>query len=183
VIASYQALSGAGYPGYSAMEMTANCIPYIAGEEKKVEIEVSKIFGKLNDREIQPAQWHIFPHCVRVPSIVGHLISVHAVIEQKSSEEQVKSLFNDYKQREQILGLPMAPNQPVLFFDEPSRPQPRLDVNAGEPKRAQGMAISVGRLTVSWPVVRFITLSHNLIRGAAGGSILNAELAIREGLL
>ena len=183
VIASYQALSGAGYPGYSAMEMSANCIPYIAGEEKKVEIEVEKIFGKIYKNTIQPVDWNIAAHCVRVPTIVGHLISVHAIGERELPHSAIEYRFQNFKPGKSVLGLPTAPVQPILLLNEPDRPQPRLDVNAGEPARARGMAISVGRLTVLGPIIRFITLSHNLIRGAAGGSILNAELALREGLL
>jgi len=183
VIASYQALSGAGYPGYAVMEMSANCIPYIAGEEKKVEIEVAKIFGKRINGEIAPVEWNIFPHCVRVPTIVGHLISVHVVLEKDTELDIIEKRFKQYLPGENVLGLHTAPIRPIYFLDEVNRPQPRLDVNLGEPARAQGMAISVGRLTVQGPIIRFITLSHNLIRGAAGGSIINAELAVREGLL
>ena len=184
VVASYQALSGAGYPGYSAMEMSANCIPYIAGEEKKVEIEVEKIFGKLyKNTIIQPVDWNIFPHCVRVPSIVGHLISVHVVGERELPYSAIEYRFKNFKPCKKALGLPSSPYQPIIFLEEANRPQPRLDVDAGEPARARGMAVSVGRLTVLGPVIRFFTLSHNLVRGAAGGSVLNAELAFREGLL
>jgi len=183
VVASYQAISGAGYPGHSAMDITANVIPYISNEEPKVRRECVKIFGDVEGDTIRPRDWEIHAHCVRVPTLVGHMISVHLDIEEKASLEQVESLIENYTPPQQVAGLPSAPSQPVLFTRDPLRPQPRLDVDAGDPERARGMAVTIGRLEAGEGVVRFLTLSNNLVRGAAGGSILNAELACREGLL
>jgi aspartate-semialdehyde dehydrogenase len=111
------------------------------------------------------------------------MISVHVELKNEADEEMVQSLFQGYQSPNAVKGLPTAPQKPVLFSEDPLRPQPRLDVNAGSPDRARGMAVTVGRLSVDGPIIRFVTLSNNLVRGAAGGSILNAELASRENLL
>jgi aspartate-semialdehyde dehydrogenase len=183
VVASYQAISGAGYPGVSAMDISGNVIPYIDGEEPKVLKECAKIFGAVNGTTIRPVDWEIHAHCVRVPTLVGHLLSVHAEVEQATSLDEVKTRFEEYLPDRPVHGLPTAPVKPVLLTMDKFRPQPSRDVMVGDPIRAQGMAVTVGRLEVDKQIIRFITLSNNLIRGAAGGSVLNAELANREGLL
>ena len=183
IVSSYQALSGAGYPGHAALEMSANCIPHIPKEEEKVRIETKKIFGTFARDGIKPSNWAVFPHCVRVSTPVGHLISVHAKIAKRADVKTIAERFRKFKPPNRISQLPSSPYQAVLLRDEPDRPQPRLDSAAGEPERARGMAVSVGRLSVSGKIIRFVALSHNLIRGAAGGSILNAELLYREGWL
>ncbi len=183
IIASYQAISGSGYPGHSALDMTANVIPYIAGEEPKVLAECRKIFGEVAGSQISPTTWEIHAHCLRVATVVGHMISVHVELEKEADEEMVQSLFQAYESPDAVKGLATAPLKPVIFSEDPLRPQPRLDVDAGTPGRARGMAVTVGRLSVDGPVIRFVTLSNNLVRGAAGGSILNAELARRENIL
>ncbi len=183
VVASYQAISGAGYPGLSAMDIQGNVIPYIGNEEPKLLSETKKICGTFNDSHILDADWEIHAHCIRVPAIVGHLISVHAEMENDMEYDKVLSAFQNYKSPEQVAGLPTAPEQAVIYRTEIDRPQHRYDVKAGSPERAAGMAVSVGRLQVEGNIIRFVTLSNNLVRGAAGGSILNAEMAYRQGLL
>ena len=183
IMASYQAISGAGYPGLPTMDILTNVIPYIGGEEPKVLAECAKIFGKCDSDVIKDADWEIHAHCVRVQTIVGHLISVHLELEKEVKYEEVLNLIKSYKAPEKVAGLPTAPVEPVLYTDVPTRPQPMLDINAGDPQRAAGMAVTIGRLEVKGNIVRFLTLSNNLVRGAAGGSILNAELAYQEKLI
>ena len=182
IVASYQAISGAGYPGLSAMDIMGNVVPYIGGEEPKLLRETKKICGTYANGAIQTPDWEIHAHCIRVPAIVGHLISVHAEMEKPVDHDKVLSSFQNYKTPEAVAGLPTTPDQPVIYRPEPDRPQHRYDVNAGTPERASGMAVSVGRLQVEGNIIRFVTLSNNLVRGAAGGSVLNAELAYRQGI-
>jgi aspartate-semialdehyde dehydrogenase len=183
VVASYQAISGAGYPGVSALDISGNVIPYIDGEEPKVRKECAKIFGRVEGAIIQPTDWEIYAHCVRVPTLVGHLLSVHVEVETNSTLEQVQAYYENYQPDRPVQGLPTAPVKPVVLTMDKTRPQPSRDIMLGEPARTQGMTVSVGRLEVEKNIIRFITLSNNLVRGAAGGSVLNAELALREGLL
>lgn len=182
VVASYQAISGAGYPGLSALDILGNVIPYIKNEEPKVRSECAKICGKFNGSDIVPMEWEVYAHCIRVQTITGHLISVHVELEKAVTFEAVKNAIVQFQAPEVVQGLPTAPVQPILYSEEIDRPQPRYDVLAGSPGRAKGMAVVIGRLEVEKNVVRFVTLSNNLVRGAAGGSVLNAELAYRQGL-
>ncbi len=183
VVASYQAISGAGYPGLSALDILGNVIPYIKNEESKLRAETAKICGELAGNAIAPVDWDIFAHCIRVQTVTGHLISVHAELENETDAATIKSAIANYKTPEEVAGLPTAPEQPVLYTEAPDRPQPRYDVMSGTPQRAQGMAVVVGRLQVEKNVIRYVTLSNNLVRGAAGGSVLNAELARTKGML
>jgi len=183
IIASYQAVSGAGYPGVPAMDISGNIIPWIDGEEAKVRQECNKIFGRVTVSGLEPAGWEVHAHCVRVPTLVGHLISTHVELEQPVTREDVAACYRDYRPPEAVAGLPMAPERPVLLSEGTNRPQPRLDADAGGPGRRRGMAVVVGRLEISGAVVRQVNLANNLVRGAAGGSLLNAELALRAGYL
>lgn len=183
IVASYQAISGAGYPGQAGLDVLGNVIPFISGEEPKVRKECAKIMGKLNGSAIEPTDWEIHAHCFRVPTVVGHLVSVHVEVSQDVEYQDVVQRFCTFLPPKQVAGLPTAPLRPILLNMESTRPQPRLDVDAGEPVRAKGMAVTVGRLETSGKIVRFAALSNNLVRGAAGGSVLNAELAYRENLL
>lgn len=183
IVASYQAISGAGYPGLSAMDIMGNVIPFIKGEEPKMRLECRKIFGAYNGATIDDREWEIHAHCVRVPTMIGHLISVHAEVEQDVTQEQVVQAIEDYRSPQEVSGLPTAPEYPVLYTSVPTRPQPGMDVDAGDTPRSKGMAVTIGRLEVEKNLIRFITLSNNLVRGAAGGSVLNAELAYRRNLL
>ncbi len=183
VVASYQAVSGAGYPGLSIFDISNNVIPYIAGEEPKVLEECAKICGQFNGSDIVPVDWDIYAHCVRVQTIIGHLISVHIELDEKVDKKDIVNLISQFSTPEILFGLPTAPEQPVIYTEALDRPQPRYDIDAGTPERAKGMAVIIGRLDVQENVIRFITLSNNLVRGAAGGSVLNAELAFKRSMI
>lgn len=183
VIASYQAVSGAGYPGLSFLDITNNVIPYIQNEEPKMAYETQKICGRFDGSKIVPTDWEIHAHCFRVQTVIGHLISVHLELDEEVTQEQVEELIQKYRPPAEVAGLPTAPELPVIYTSKPDRPQPLYDVNVGTPERAAGMAVVIGRLQVEKNIVRFATLSNNLVRGAAGGSVLNAELAFRNSLL
>lgn len=183
VVASYQAISGAGYPGLPALDILGNVIPYINNEEPKLRRETTKICGTFEDGVIVPADWEVYAHCIRVQTTIGHLISAHIELDTQPSREEVKRAILNYTSPPEVAGLPTAPQQAILFSEEADRPQPRYDVLLGTPERTRGMAIKIGRLEVERNIVRFVTLSNNLVRGAAGGSVLNAELAYRKGIL
>jgi len=183
VVASYQAISGAGYPGVSALDINGNVIPYIKNEEPKMVAETRKICGEYSNSAIKPTDWEVYAHCVRVPTIVGHLISVHVELDKPTDYESVLANIKNYKTPAAVAGLPTTPDKPVIYNTDVDRPQPRYDVNLGAPKRTRGMAVAIGRLEVNKNIVRFVTISNNLVRGAAGGSVLNAELAYRQNML
>lgn len=183
IVASYQAVSGAGYPGIPAMDISGNVIPYIDGEEPKVRKECGKIFGRVGPAGLEPAQWQVYAHCIRVPTLVGHLVSTHVELAEALTLEQVTGLFRDYQSPVEVAGLPTAPLKPIILATDRNRPQPMRDADAGEPARAAGMAVTVGRLEVEGNIVRYVNLANNLVRGAAGGSVLNAELCLRQGLI
>lgn len=183
IVASYQAVSGAGYPGVPALDISANVIPWIDGEEGKVRQEIAKIFGEVEDGGLRPADWEIHAHCVRVPTMVGHLVSTHVELEHSVDQEEVERRYREFRTPPSLVGLPMAPEQPLLLAGAINRPQPRWDAEAGGSGRRAGMAVVVGRLEVAGSIVRLVNLANNLVRGAAGGSVLNAELALRTGLI
>jgi aspartate-semialdehyde dehydrogenase len=176
-IASYQALSGAGLPGPAAMEMMGNVLPHIEGEEGKVREEALKILGTLKDREVVPAQYQIHPTCVRVGTPHGHLLVLQLTLRDQVDEQDVRRALHNFNGVPQQLDLPTAPERPIMVRSEADRPQPRLDINAGGPGRAEGMSVSIGRVRIEGHRLRMVALVHNLVRGAAGGSLLNAELA------
>ncbi len=173
LITTMQAVSGAGYPGISSLDMIDNIIPYIAGEEEKSEKEPLKILGKIENGRIVSAQnISIAAHCNRVPVIDGHTACVSVEFEKKTSKEKILELWQEF----QGLKLPSAPLHPIIYREENCRPQPKLDKHAGG-----GMAITVGRLRpCSVLDFRFVALSHNTLRGAAKGGVLNAELALEK---
>jgi len=179
IVSSYQAVSGAGYPGVPALDISGNLIPWIAGEEEKVRQECNKIFGQSTAAGIDPAEWEVHAHCVRVPTLVGHLVSTHVELEHEVTFTEIEERYRTFVPPAEVAGLPMAPDQPVVLTEAAGRPQPRSDVDAGGPGRRSGMAVVVGRLEVSGRIVRQVNLANNLVRGAAGGSVLNAELALR----
>jgi aspartate-semialdehyde dehydrogenase len=173
IITTLQALSGAGHPGVSSMDVIDNVIPFIPGEEEKSEIEPLKILGSIENEEIKLNNTLKFSaQCNRVPVLDGHLASVSLKLKNNVTESEILKYWKTFKGVPQELKLPLAPQQPIHYTDLPARPQPRLDRN-----RDKGMAVTVGRLR-KCPVLdyRFVALSHNTIRGAAGGGILNAEL-------
>ena len=172
IIVSMQALSGAGYPGVSSMDIIDNILPFIKGEEPKVETEPLKILGKFNGKEIENASIAISAQCNRVPVRDSHLCSISIGLKKKASVQEVISAMENFKGLPQELKLPTAPAQPIIVRKEEDRPQPIMDRNAGK-----GMSAVVGRVR-ECPVlgIKFDVLSHNTVRGAAGAAILNAEL-------
>jgi aspartate-semialdehyde dehydrogenase len=181
VVATMQAVSGAGYPGVPSLDMIDNVVPFIGGEEEKSETEPGKIFGRVEGGVIVPDDSiKISAHCNRVPVSDGHSACVSLEFGgKKPSIEEIISIWDSFKGLPQELGLPSAPERPIIYRREDNRPQPNKDRDAGH-----GMAVSVGRLRPC-PVfdVRFIGLSHNTNRGAAGGGILNAELLKARGYI
>jgi aspartate-semialdehyde dehydrogenase len=179
MITTLQAISGAGYPGVPSWDILGNVIPFIDGEEHKIETETKKILGCYGDKRIDPHPVTVSASTTRVPVQNGHTESISVGFEQRASEEAVVAALNGFAGRPQQLDLPSAPAQPVVYLSEKNRPQPALDVDRGN-----GMTVTVGRLrTCSILDYKFIALGHNTIRGAAGTAILNAELMHREGLL
>jgi aspartate-semialdehyde dehydrogenase len=179
MVTTLQAISGAGYPGVASWDILANVIPYIGGEEEKVETEARKILGTFSKGQIDFHPVRISATTTRVPVHNGHTQSISVGLEQQPAPDAIIDAWNSFRGRPQALDLPSAPKQPIVYLTEPNRPQPLLDVN-----REGGMAVSVGRLR-RCPLFdfKFVALGHNTIRGAAGAAILNAELMHREGLL
>ncbi len=174
---SLQALSGAGYPGVPSLDITDNIIPYIGGEEEKVEWEPRKMLGTLNGQEIDLAPFAISAHTNRVAVSDGHTVCLSVELRDRADAKRVAQALRSYQAPAISADLPSAPRPVIVLREENDRPQPRLDRMTG-----QGMATVVGRLRPD-PVfdVKMIVLSHNTVRGAAGGSIYNAELLVRQG--
>jgi aspartate-semialdehyde dehydrogenase len=179
IVTTMQALSGAGYPGHSAIDMLGNVIPFIGGEDEKVETEPLKIMGALDGDRISFADCRISAHTNRVFVEDGHMECVSVELERKATPDEVARVLAQFSSLPQELKLPSAPERPVIVTEEKDRPQPRFDRDAGD-----GMSAVVGRIR-ECPVfdIRFVVLSHNTIRGAAGAAILNAELMRAKGLL
>jgi len=180
IVATMQALSGAGYPGHSAIDMLGNVIPFIGGgEEEKMETEPLKIMGSLDGNGIRFADCLISAHTNRVFVEDGHMECVSVELERKAKPDEVARVLAQFSSLPQELKLPSAPERPVIVTDERDRPQPRFDRDAGN-----GMSAVVGRIR-ECPVfdIRFVVLSHNTIRGAAGAAILNAELMKAHGFI
>lgn len=172
-----QALSGAGYPGVSALDITDNVIPFIAGEEEKIERETRKILGRFHEGRVATAEFPVSAQCHRVNVVDGHLAAVRVTLGRPAEPSELRAAFAAFRGLPQELGLPSAPTHPIVVRDEPDRPQPRLDRDAG-----RGMSVSVGRIARDGVLGhRFVVLSHNTIRGAAGAAILNAELLLAKG--
>lgn len=178
-VATMQAVSGAGYPGVPSLDILGNVIPYIPGEEPKMEAESRKLLGSLGPSGVVLADLAVSAHCNRVAVEDGHTESVSIQLRQRAPAEEVIAAWNEFRCLPQKLKLPTAPEQPVIYEGAPDRPQPRLDRDRG-----QGMSAVVGRLRpcgiFDW---KFTVLSHNTIRGAAGAAVLNAELLHAQGYL
>jgi len=180
IVTTFQAVSGAGYPGVPSLDIVGNVIPYIGGdEENKVESEPQKILGSLEDGRVRPLPFTVSASCNRVPTIDGHLVTASVELEQRPGREDILRALCSFSGLPQERELPSAPRRPIHLMEAPDRPQPRKD--AGLEK---GMATAVGRLRecsiLHW---KFVALSHNVLRGAAGAALLNAELMRSEGLL
>jgi aspartate-semialdehyde dehydrogenase len=180
IATSMQALSGAGYPGVPSLDAIDNVIPFVAeSEEIKMNSEPNKMLGLWRGQKVEPAGINISAHCNRVPVSDGHLVTVSARFKHKASLGDILEAWQSWTPLPQQLNLPSAPQPPLVIRTEDNRPQPRLDRDAGK-----GMATSIGRLRpCSVMDVRFVALAHNTIRGAAGGSVLNAELMYVQGML
>ena len=180
-VTTLQALSGGGQTTITSLEMRENVIPFIGGEEEKTENEPLKILGHVTNAGIQNTdQIDISAICTRVPVIDGHTAVVNIRFkDKKPSIDTVKSIWQNFKGLPQTEKFPMAPNKPILYFEEENRPQPKLDRNL-----EKGMAVSVGRLAEDkFFDIRYVALSHNTVRGAGGGAILMAELLVQKGYI
>jgi aspartate-semialdehyde dehydrogenase len=175
---SMQAVSGAGYPGVPSMDILDNVIPFIGNEEEKMEEELLKLLGTLDGHVVKPLPARMSASCNRVAVVDGHTVCVSIKLARPATREEILAAWADFRP---LAGqaLPTAPDQPVQWAPQPDRPQPRLDRNRGN-----GMAVTVGRLRpcglLDW---KFVVLSHNTVRGAAGATILNAELLASLGKL
>lgn len=176
VVTTMQALSGASYPGVPSLDTLDNVVPYIAGEEEKVVAEANKVLGTWDGSAVVPAGIPMSVHCNRVTVRDGHTETVSLTLRGGPGVDDVKASLRAFRGRPQEHGLPTAPSRPVVVRDEPNRPQPLLDRDV-----EKGMATTVGRVRED-PVLgtRFVLLGHNTIRGAAGASVLNAELLVAE---
>ncbi len=176
---SLQALSGAGYPGVASLDVIDNVIPYISGEEHKVETEPLKMLGALNEKMIVNASIKISAHTNRVPVIDGHTVCISIGFDKSIGPAEVAQALIDFQAPSIVQQLPSSPPRVIEVRSEPDRPQPRKDRDTG-----RGMTTIVGRVRED-PLfdVKFVVLSHNTIRGAAGGSILNAELLVAQGIV
>jgi aspartate-semialdehyde dehydrogenase len=176
MVSTMQAVSGAGYPGVPSLDILGNVVPFISGEEEKIESETLKILGRQGGRAPHPAI--ISAHTNRVPVIDGHTMTISADLGAKPSIDDIVSALNAFRGRPQELDLPSAPNPPIVVFVESNRPQPRLDADRGD-----GMAITIGRVRPCKVMhAKFVALGHNTVRGAAGAAILNAELMAADGI-
>ncbi len=179
IATTMQAISGAGYPGVASMDITGNVIPFVGGEEEKMQQETQKILGDFTGDAIRPLAAQVSAHCNRVPVVDGHTVATSVALERKASIAELIDALEKFRSVPQERKLPSAPPQPVIYLPDQDRPQPRRDA-----MRDRGMATCVGRLR-ECPVLdyKFVALSHNTIRGAAGAAVLNAELMYSEGLL
>ncbi len=174
VATTMQALSGAGYPGVPSLAISDNVLPFIESEEEKIEQETLKILGTFKDDGVGAAPLAVSAQCHRVNVTDGHLAAVRVKLSRTAALEELKEAFASFTALPQQLGLHSAPSRPIIVREEADRPQPRLDRDAGN-----GMSVTVGRLQPDNVLdFRFVALSHNTIRGAAGAAILNAELLI-----
>lgn len=178
-VVTLQAISGAGFAGKKNLNIEDNVIPFINGEEKKIETELMKILGSFNGKEISFRHFPVSAQCNRVPVSDGHLQCVSVKLKDKATEEQILRAWDEFRGEPQELKLPSAPARPLHYFKEESFPQTKLHRSL-----ERGMAVSIGRLR-KCPLFdyKFVTLSHNTIRGAAGCAILNAELMTKKGLI
>jgi aspartate-semialdehyde dehydrogenase len=177
IVATMQSVSGAGLEGPRAIEMIDNVIPFIGGEEEKLEAEIGKLLGTASGEAFVPSDIRVSAHCHRVPTLDGHLEAVSVELARPVGPEEAIAALEDFRGDVAGAGLPTAPDPPIVVRREPDRPQSRLDRDAGD-----GMTVVVGRVRPC-PVLslRMVVLSHNMVRGAAGGALLNAEwLASRD---
>lgn len=179
VVTTMQALSGAGYPGVASLDATDNVIPFIGGEEEKIEAETLKLLGRVNGDIIEDAPMNVSAQCNRVNVSDGHMASIRVKLARSASVDQIREVLASFTSVPQELGLHSAPARSIILSDAVDRPQPRLDRDTGK-----GMSVTVGRIARDNVLdYRFVALGHNTIRGAAGAAILNAELLVARGYL
>jgi aspartate-semialdehyde dehydrogenase len=178
-VTTMQAVSGAGYPGVPSLDILGNVIPYIADEEPKIEREMQKLLGRLEDTGVSPAPFRVSAHANRVAVEHGHTVCLSIEFQDRPPVAEAIAALRAWTGCDVVRGLPSAPKRAVRVMDEPDRPQPRRDVGAG-----LGMTVSVGRVRED-PIlhIKLVAMGHNTVRGAAGGSLLNAELLVAMGLL
>jgi len=178
-VTTMQAVSGAGYPGVPSLDILGNVVPLIGGEEEKMERETRKILGRLANGTVEPAPLVVSAQCNRVATVDGHLEAVSVELGRRATPEEAIAALSGFRGPESVRGLPSSPAAPVEVDLRPDRPQPRLDL-----ERGQGMTVTVGRVRPC-PLLdlRFVLLSHNTIRGAAGAAVQIAELLVAEGYL
>ena len=179
IATTMQAVSGAGYPGVASMDIMGNVVPFVGGEEEKMQQETQKILGEFRGDHIEPLAARVSAHCNRVAVVDGHTVTVSVEFSSKPSIADLHYAYDNFHAIPQERTLPSAPPRPVIYMHESNRPQPRKDA-----ERERGMAAFVGRLRAC-PVLdyKFVALAHNTIRGAAGAAVLNAELMHSEGML
>jgi aspartate-semialdehyde dehydrogenase len=178
-LATMQAVSGAGYPGVPSLDILGNVIPYISDEEPKLEAEIRKLLGTVGNDAIQDAQIRVTSHTNRVPVEHGHTICISAGLGIKCSLREARQTIIEWTGCAEAMGLPSRPSRPIMVTDALDRPQPRKDVALGG-----GMTVTVGRIRADNLLdLRLVAMGSNTIRGAAGGSILNAELLLSRGLI
>lgn len=179
ITSTMQAISGAGYPGVPSVDINANVVPFIGGEEEKMESETQKILGVYHENRVVPLDAAVSAHCNRVPVLDGHTITVSVGLERAPGLDAVREALKNFRGLPQERRLPSAPCHPVQYLEQRDRPQPRKDV-----ERERGMATLIGRLRECQVLdYKFVALGHNTVRGAAGAAVLNAELMISEGWL
>jgi aspartate-semialdehyde dehydrogenase len=179
IATTLQAVSGAGYPGVPSMDILANVIPFVSGEEEKMQQETQKILGSFQSNRFIPLGARISAHCNRVPVIDGHTVAVSVDFDRNVLLDEARHAIESFRGIPQERKLPSAPERPLIYLDDPDRPQPRRDA-----ARERGMTTFVGRLR-ECPVLvlKFVACGHNTIRGAAGAAVLNAELMVSERLI
>lgn len=177
--ATMQAVSGAGYPGIPSLDILGNVVPFIRDEEDKLETETLKMLGVLRDGAIADPEMTVSAHTNRVPVEHGHTVCLSIELAERADPEAVASAIEEWRGADAARGLPSSPERPVVLTREPDRPQPRRDVDAGG-----GMTVTVGRVRPD-PLfdVKLVAMGHNIVRGAAGASVLNAELLVASGRL
>ncbi len=179
VATTMQAISGAGYPGVPSMDILGNVIPYIGGEEEKMQQETQKILGDFDGAVVRDLPARVSAHCNRVAVVDGHTVTVSVEFSSKPSEADLLNAFHAFTGVPQERKLPSAPARPVIYMAQANRPQPRKDV-----ERERGQTVFAGRLrpcpVFDW---KFVAMGHNTVRGAAGAAVLNAELMVSEGLV
>ncbi len=178
-ITTMQAISGAGYHGVPSLDILGNVIPFIGDEEPKIEREMNKMLGTLQDGHIVEAPFAVSAHANRVPVLNGHMACMSIALERSADVQAVHDALASWRGHPHALGLPSSPERALVVTDAPDRPQTRRDVDAGG-----GMTVTVGRVRKD-PIldVKLVALSHNTVRGAAGGSILNAEVLVAQGAI